>query len=77
MSIGTDILLRGDIHGILWAFDIDIYRVYTITSQQTRDVDPPLIYCWASVDDARSTLKQHWCDVWWDVLAWRCFIHPL
>ena len=32
-------------------------------SQQTRDVEPMLFYCWASVRDAGLTLKQHWFDV--------------
>ena len=27
------------------------------------DVDPMLFYCWASVADARPTIKQHWINV--------------
>ena len=29
------------------------------TSQQTRGVHPMLVQCWASVEDAGPTLKQH------------------
>ena len=32
-------------------------------AQQTRDVDPMLFQCWASVEDDGPTLKQHWVKV--------------
>ena len=32
-------------------------------SQQTRDIDPMLEQCWASVVDGSPTFKQHWVDV--------------
>ena len=32
-------------------------------SQQTRDIDPMLCQCWASVVDGGPTLAQHWVDV--------------
>ena len=32
-------------------------------SQQTRDIKAILFYCWACVDDAGPTLKQHWFDI--------------
>ena len=32
-------------------------------SQQTRDVLPMLVYCWASVVDDGPTLNQHWLNV--------------
>ena len=33
------------------------------TTQQTRDIDPMLDQCWASVVDGGQTLVQHWVDV--------------
>ena len=33
------------------------------TSQQTRDVDVMLVWCWASVADGGPTLNQHWHNV--------------
>ena len=35
-------------------------RLPKILSQQTRDVDPVLFQCWASVADGGPTFKQHW-----------------
>ena len=32
-------------------------------SQQARDVDPMLLWCWASVADGGSALQQHWVNV--------------
>ena len=32
-------------------------------SQQTRDVDPMLIQCWANVEDGGPTLNQYWVNV--------------
>ena len=32
-------------------------------SQQTRDVDPMLLWCWATVFDAGPTSHQHWINV--------------
>ena len=34
-----------------------------LLSQQTRDVEPMLFWCWANVEDGGSTLKQHWFNV--------------
>ena len=31
--------------------------------QQTRDVDPMLVYCWSDVVDGGATLTQHWVNV--------------
>ena len=36
---------------------------YLNLSQQTRDIDPKLDQCWATVYDAGPTLVQHWGDV--------------
>ena len=33
------------------------------TTQQTREVVPMLVLCWASLVDGRPTLKQHWFNV--------------
>ena len=32
-------------------------------TQQTRDIDPMLVQCWASVVDDGPTLNQHWVNV--------------
>ena len=32
-------------------------------SQQTRDVDPTLVQCWADVVDGGTTLSQHWVSL--------------
>ena len=31
-----------------------------LLSQQTRDTDPMLFWCWADVEDGGPTSKQHW-----------------
>ena len=33
------------------------------TAQQTRDVEPMLVWCWAIVSDAGPTSTQHWFNV--------------
>ena len=35
---------------------------YNRPRQQTRGIHPMLFQCWASVEDAGPTLKQHWVD---------------
>ena len=48
--------------------DLCIYfALILILSQQTRDADPALLYCWRSVADGDPTLKQHW--VCWIIIA--------
>ena len=32
-------------------------------SQRARDVDPMLVYCWATVVDGGPTISQHWVNV--------------
>ena len=40
------------------------YRQTTVISgSNSRDIDPMLFYCWASVADSGSTVKQHWFSV--------------
>ena len=34
-----------------------------ISSYQAHDVEPMLLYCWATVCDAGPTLSQHWLNV--------------
>ena len=34
-----------------------------LPTQQTQDIDPMLVQCWASVVDGGPTLDQHWVDV--------------
>ena len=34
-----------------------------VDSRQTRDIDPKLVYCWATVADGGPTFSQHWVDV--------------
>ena len=38
------------------------YFVVSETSQQTRDIRPLLLQCWANVVDGGPTLNQHWLD---------------
>ena len=38
-------------------------KTWGAANQQTRDVDPMLFYCWASVVDGGPALKQHWVNV--------------
>ena len=39
------------------------HRVYDLPTQQTRDIEPLLIQCWASVVDGGPTLNQQWLNV--------------
>ena len=34
-------------------------------TQQTKDADPALVYCWANVCDDVPTLRQNWLNVSW------------
>ena len=36
---------------------------YSVGTQQTRDIEPMLVYCWADVADGVPTLNQHWFNV--------------
>ena len=42
---------------------IPTFVALQIAAQQTRDIDPMLGQCWASVVDAVPTLPQHWVNV--------------
>ena len=39
-----------------------------VITQQTRDIDPILIQCWASVEDDGPVLIQEWVDVFCTLL---------
>ena len=37
--------------------------LFTVISQQTRDVDPMLVYCWPTICNAGPTVYRHWVNV--------------
>ena len=39
------------------------FNTLCLLTQQTRDVQPMLVQCWASVEDDGPTLYQHWLNV--------------
>ena len=43
----------------------DTSTLINLTTQQTRDIDPMMDQCWASVVDGGTTLVQHWVDFSW------------
>ena len=71
MSISTlDFILSGyclNIHtssGVIPVMRRKSYIMYILcTSQQTLDVVPMLLWCWASVADGGLTSNQHWLNV--------------
>ena len=54
MNARIKVLRRGSHVGILYSGKV---------SQQTRDVDPMLVYFWASVADGGPKIDQHWVNV--------------
>ena len=49
-----------------------------LPSKQTRDADPMLVYCWASVEDAGPTLNQRWVNIsCWLNVAQTIYIYKL
>ena len=44
-----------------WCRNILVILIHR-SSQQTRDTEPMLVYCWASVVDGGTTLNQHWLN---------------
>ena len=42
-------------------------------AQQTRDVEPVLVLCWASMADCEPALDQHWVNIVFAGSADKCF----
>ena len=41
----------------------DLIMLLVIRNQQTRDIEPLLVQCWASVVDGGPTLNQQWLNL--------------
>ena len=49
--------------GLLGLSDAGGYETNPHTNLQTRNIQPMLVQCWASVEDDGPTLYQHWLNV--------------